>query len=232
MIADAADTDLVAMLRAIVRHELAALALPRSGVVEAVHGKGSDAEPGNFECDVALHGGDAVLHRVPIATGHIGSVDPLRPGELVLVQFLQGDANRPVVVGRLYGDETRVPDHAPGEMLLRLPPEGGGIDCSLDPSAPAISLEVSGEMALSITPKTATVSSGEFELTLDVDGGAITATTGSATVTLGDDGSVAIECDGDFSVAAKGKVQIDGAAGAVLNSDGTTDVTGAVVNIN
>jgi uncharacterized protein involved in type VI secretion and phage assembly len=62
-----------------------------------------------------------VLSRVPVATGRIGSASIPAVGELVLVQFLNGDVNSPVIVGRLYNDEDRPPPNDDGQAILHVP---------------------------------------------------------------------------------------------------------------
>ena len=46
---------------------------------------------------------------MPVATGRLGAVAIPAVGELVLVQFVGGDINAPVITGRLYNDEDRPP---------------------------------------------------------------------------------------------------------------------------
>ena len=62
-----------------------------------------------------------VLRNVPVATSRIGAVAIPAVGELVLVQFVGGDINAPVIVGRLYNDEDRPPENEDGQAVLHLP---------------------------------------------------------------------------------------------------------------
>ena len=39
----------------------------------------------------------------------------------MLVQFVAGDVNAPVIVGRLYNDEDRPPENEDGKAVLHLP---------------------------------------------------------------------------------------------------------------
>src|SRR5690606_28894169 len=61
------------------------------------------------------------LRHVPIATQRIGEVSIPAEGELVLVQFIGGDINAPIVVGRLYNDEDRPPVNEVGKSVIHLP---------------------------------------------------------------------------------------------------------------
>lgn len=107
-------SDIVTIIRAIVRDELKALRLGDIGVVtSAFPHAGGDAH--NHECNVRLReaGGEGALElrRVPIATPHVGMVSAPQVGDLVLISYVQADPNRPIVVGRLYSDERNPPEH-------------------------------------------------------------------------------------------------------------------------
>jgi uncharacterized protein involved in type VI secretion and phage assembly len=58
-----------------------------------------------------------------MTAAHLGAAVPPREGDLVLVQFVNGDLNHPVVNGRLYHADQRPPLHRADEILLehRLP---------------------------------------------------------------------------------------------------------------
>ena len=72
----------------------------------------------NYEVDVRLKHEDLELRRVPIAVGHMGLAAPPKAGDLVLVQFLNGDLNQPVITGRFYHDGERPPLHHADEIVF------------------------------------------------------------------------------------------------------------------
>ncbi|HND34668.1 MAG TPA: phage baseplate assembly protein V, partial [Myxococcota bacterium] len=103
-------TDLIPILRALIRDELQNLKLGEIGVVTAIfpHAKG---DTHNYECSLKLRDGDLELRKVPMCTPHIGMSSTPRIGDLVLVTYINGDTNNPVVIGRLYSDTSPPPDH-------------------------------------------------------------------------------------------------------------------------
>lgn len=103
-------SELIPILRALIRDEMANLRLGEIGVVTAVfpHAEG-DAH--NYECSLKLRDGDLELRRVPMCTPHIGMSSAPRVGDLVLVTYIHGDTNNPVVIGRLYSDTSPPPVH-------------------------------------------------------------------------------------------------------------------------
>lgn len=116
-------SDVVTLIRAIVREELKTLRLGDIGVVTSAfpHAEG---DPHNYECSVKLRESNVELRRVPMAVPHIGMVSAPQPGDLVLISYVGGDGNRPIVVGRLYSDETNPPIHADKEWRVEAPLKG------------------------------------------------------------------------------------------------------------
>ena len=104
-------TDVVTLMRALIREELRALRLGDLGVVTSVFPH-ADGDAHNYECNVRLREGELELRKVPIATPHIGLVSTPRVGDLVLLSYVGGDPNRPIVAGRLYSEQAPPPVHA------------------------------------------------------------------------------------------------------------------------
>ncbi len=127
-------SDPIEIIRAVVRDELRSLRLGDIGVVTAAkpHTSGDDH---NYECNVRLRESPLELRDVPLATPHIGMASAPREGELVYIAYVGGDANHPIIVGRLYSaennppihraDEWRVESPLAGETSLTLDAEGG-----------------------------------------------------------------------------------------------------------
>ena len=112
---------IVDTIQAIVRSELRSVRSPELGVVDAVYPHSDDGDLDNYGCDVVLKNTGLLLRRVPVATGHIGTVAIPNVGDLVLVAFEGGDVNQPIVIGRLYNDEDRPPLNTTDEVIFRLP---------------------------------------------------------------------------------------------------------------
>lgn len=85
------------------------------GVVTAVFPHASDSDQDNYAVSVQLknrpdpNGTPLELRKVPVATQFIGWANIPKVGDLVVVQFVGGDLNAPLVTGRLYHDAERPP---------------------------------------------------------------------------------------------------------------------------
>jgi phage baseplate assembly protein gpV len=104
-----ATPDIVELIRAVVRAELAATHVAELGVVTRTHPHASASDKQNYACDVKLRDTGLELKSVPVATQRIGHAAIPNVEDLVLVSFVHGDVHNPVVIGRLYNDVDRPP---------------------------------------------------------------------------------------------------------------------------
>lgn len=109
---------IVEIIRRVVLEELARSRGNLLGVVTTVYPHEAEDDENNYEANVRLKHEDLELRRVPIAIGHVGVAAPPRAGDLVLVQFLNGDSNQPLVTGRFYHADDRPPLHKEDEILF------------------------------------------------------------------------------------------------------------------
>ncbi|HEX6710236.1 MAG TPA: hypothetical protein VF068_07870 [Rubrobacter sp.] len=109
---------IVEIIRRVVLEELARNRGSLLGVVTTVYPHEAEDDENNYEANVRLKHEDLELRRVPIAVGHVGVAAPPRAGDLVLVQFLNGDSNQPLVTGRFYHADDRPPLHKEDEILF------------------------------------------------------------------------------------------------------------------
>jgi uncharacterized protein involved in type VI secretion and phage assembly len=197
----------------IVRDELGRLRTAELAVVQKQHPHESDGDSDNYACTVVLRDSAIVLSRVPVATGRIGSASIPAVGELVLVQFVNGDINAPVIVGRLYNDEDRPPPNADGQAVLHLPL--GAADDK------AVHFELwSGE-----TRKAVVKLGSALEVTVADDDPVVeVAVGGEKKLTIGKSGNVKLESSGNVEIKAGGNVKVE--------AGGQLTLKGAVVNIN
>jgi len=200
-------SELYDTLRKLIRQETASLRTAELAVVQEVY----PADPDNYACDLALR--DSQLKQVPLLTPRKGLAGIPDVGDLVLVQFVGGDLNRPVIIGSLYNDEDRPPANAAGQIVFNLP---AGEDAG---SALHLELNESGPMSLKLNIGSA------VELTLQDDDPVVKLDVGgNAALSIDRSGAVTIESNGDMNLKGAGNVQIE--AGGQLN------LKGAVINLN
>jgi phage baseplate assembly protein gpV len=225
---------IISTIQEIVRHELRGVHVAEMGLVESVypHKNGSDAD--NYACDVRLKNSALLLKRVPVASGHIGTAAIPNKGDLVLLTFEKGDANQPIIIGRLYNDDDRPPLNKPDEVIFRLPLEEAdnatilaSIKNHADQSPPReVLLQMPPNLTIKITDGTVTATAGKTEMKLDnpnAGGGKVTVFAGGTKIEMNQDGDVSIEVMGSMSIKANGDLSLE-ATNISLKASANVDV--------
>lgn len=110
---------LVGVVKRIAEYEIRKLHLLELGIVTSVFPHSTDQDNDNYECNIRLKDKEVELRKVPVATQHIGLTNTVHVGDLVLISFINGDINSPVIIGRLYNDEDRPPQNKEEEIIYK-----------------------------------------------------------------------------------------------------------------
>ena len=205
---------LLESIQAIVRDELSRVRTAELAMVQKLHPHADGGDKDNYACTVALRDSGIVLSHVPVATGRIGTVSIPAVGELVLVQFLGGNVNAPVITGRLYNDEDRPPVSDDGKAVVHLPL------AAADDEAVHIELVSGDARSLSITlGKSLKLALQDDDPVVSLD-----VADGKAKLTIGSDGAA--------SLTAKGAVSVKGDADVAIEAGGKLTLKGSTVEIN
>jgi len=188
----------VGVMRRVAEHEARRMLTTELGVVTAVFPHADEGDTDNYQCSVQLRhkvlpdGQKLELRQVPIATPYVGLACIPNVGDLVLVQFVGGDVNQPIVTARLYNDADRPPANLKDEFLvMHKPTEGGSI--RIDKDGKILVTSKSTENVLTVDDEAISFKNEKFSLVIDFKGENITLTS-----------------DKDLSLlASKGKVLID-----------------------
>lgn len=188
-------SDIVTLLRAIVRDELRALQLGDLAVVAKAYAHADD-DAHNHECDVSLRESGLTLKKVPIATPHIGMASMPQEGDLVYLSYLGGDPSRPIVLGRLYSEKANPPAYKADELHLVSKPKGkASIVIDKDESV----IVTAGETIVTIKKDDVILIHGKKDLKIEVDG------------------NVAIKC-ADCKIDASGNIDLGSGGGGVITT--------------
>lgn len=200
-------------IRRIVQDELGRTRTAELAVVQEQHPHASESDKDNYACTVQLRNSGIILKQVPVATSRIGSVAIPGIGELVLVQFIGGDINAPVIVGRLYNDEDRPPVSEDGKAIVHLPLAAGDNDAVhvelLSGDSRALSIRLGKGLLVNLQDDDPVVQ-------LDIDSGKAL---------------IQIDRDGAVTITSKGKIAMQGSEIAI-EAQGSLKLKGATVDIN
>jgi uncharacterized protein involved in type VI secretion and phage assembly len=212
----------IEVIKKIAEEETKKLHLMELGIVTSIYPHASSNDKENYECNVKLKNRDLELRRIPIATPHIGLVNIPNVGDLVILGFVNGNINAPIVMGRLYNDEDRPPVNNAGEIVYKSPDtQKNGIR--------RVTLELPNGITLTITDDAFVAEIGKSIITIKTDGD----------VTIDSNAALTIKAKGDMSFSApnisiQSQQALDLKAGssASIKASSTLDLKGAMVNIN
>lgn len=210
------------VIRKIVNHEMQRIHVTELGVVTSIFPHSSNSDKENYECNVKLKYRDLELRKVPVATQHIGLAHIPNVGDLVLITFVNGNVNAPVIIGRLYTDEDRPPVSKEEEIVYNPP-------YSQQSGLRRVHLELSSGVVLSITDDDVTVEAGKTIVKLNRDGD----------IDIESSAKLNVKATGDLSFSAANitiesqqTLEIKAGATAEINATGPLTIKGAMVNIN
>jgi uncharacterized protein involved in type VI secretion and phage assembly len=194
-------------LRQIIQDELRHIRTAELALVQEQHPHEDESDTDNYACTVALRDSGIVLKKVPLTTSLIGQAAIPNVGDLVLVQFLGGDINGPIITGRLYNDEDRPPPNHDQGLTLNLPAASAEDGILIDLQGSDRSLRFSLGAGLLVTLK-----DDDPVIEIEVD-------SGSATLTIQRDGTLNIASQSDLKIEAN---NIDISAGGEMTLKGST----------
>lgn len=122
ILSGASGGSIIGTIQKIAAREIRKVHLMELGVVTSVFPHSEDSDNENYECNVKLKDrGDMELRKVPVLSQHIGLSNIPHVNDLVLVSFINGDINAPIIIGRLYNDEDRPPVSKQEEIIYKPP---------------------------------------------------------------------------------------------------------------
>lgn len=208
-------------IQRIVQEELSRQQTAELAVVQENYPHADAGDTDNYACTVVLRNSGLVLRQVPVATPRIGQVSIPSVGDLVLVQFVGGDLNAPIITGSLYTDAARPPVSEPQQAVWHLPPDAAEDEAlrvvfkGEDPREIQLSLG----SALKIT-----LLDDDPVVSIDVDGG-------KASLTIDRDGAITVTSQGNLTLEGN-EVAVTAQSKLSLECQGDTVIKGATVNIN
>lgn len=197
----------------IARHEANGRAVAGIGrVTEIFEGSQQD-----HAVTVAMRDTGLVLPNVPVAVGVMGYAAIPAVDELVVVAFMDGDFNAPVVVGRLYHPDQAPPMHKDGQIVLHVPSSDPQIKLDVESKTPKINLAM-GDVQVEILEDTLTVTVGDATIRALSSGGRIDIEVGDASIVMKKNGDIALkgkdiklQGSGNVEIAASAKLKLSGA---------------------
>ena len=214
-------SDLIEILRAVIRDEIERRRAPELGIVTEVLARESDSSDNNHQVKVRLRDSGVELQWVPVAVGRLGLSLLPQVGDLVLVVFVGGDLNSPVVVGSLYDAQVQPPVAKPAEVVYQ-PTD------AQDASLRRFHLELANGSTLTIDEDKLTVALGGTEVVINRDGDV--AIKSAAKLSIQTQGDMSLEASGNMDLKAQGNVTVSGVS-ATVEGQGSAKLKAPAVSL-
>jgi phage baseplate assembly protein gpV len=199
-------------MRRVVREEMLRFRTADLAVVTDVHPHAAESDSDNYSCSVEMRDTGIVLKRVPVVTSRVGVANLPEVGALVLVQFIAGEINAPVIIGSLYNNDDRPRLNGDGKAVVHLP-----LGAS-DSDAAHIEIDTKSGPVLKIAMGGTVVTIQDGDPAINIDAG------GNATVSIGSNGDITLESSGNLALKAGGDLKVE--------AGGTLTLKGGQVKIN
>jgi hypothetical protein len=216
------------MIRKIAQREVDKFHLLEYGKVESVNIHESEDDGIGYTCSVLLVGrttddGEMLkLENVPISTPFTGQINVPYIDDLVLISYINGDFELPVIIGRLYSREKKPPLFEDGQHLLELSQEPTSLG---EPPIMDIKFVDGAQTTINIKDSSVMVTIGDMKLTISAgDEEKVELEAGSTKITLEKDGDISMETSTNFSFNGSGDINME--------ASGNVNIKGAKVNLN
>ena len=214
-------SDVIDIVRAVIREELARHRLPELGIVTEVFPHDSGSSPNNHQVNVRLRSTGVELQRAAVAVPRPGFSLLPRVDDLVVIAFLNGDLNTPVVLGSVYSDTVQPPEGTALEHVYVPGDEG-------DSAVRRFYLELPSGTKLTVNDDAIQLESGGTKIELQRDGDISIECSGKMTFKAG--GDLAIEAGGNIDIKATANATVKGVA-VTAEGSGEAKLKGAAVTV-
>jgi len=227
-------SNIVEVIRNIAQMEIKKIHTTELGIVTSVFPHASDSDKDNYECNIRLKDKGVELRKVPVATQQIGFVNILHTGDLVLVSFVGGNINSPIIVGRLYNETDRPPTSEQEEIVYKPPYTKDTNLRRLNIVLPegTVNVEFHDDLISVIVGKSSITATDTGEIQIKSEGV-------QQKISIIADGDVSIEAQ-NISIKSRMETKIESGTGMAIKSDalaniestGPMTLKGAIININ
>lgn len=206
-------TQPLSALRSIVREEQDRRRFAELALVTQIFPKSSDSGKENHQVGIRLLSTDVELLRAPVVVGRVGLAALPRVGDLVVVVFVNGDLNAPIVIGSLYDHQQHPPKAAGDEVVYQVPDDAAA-------GVRRLHLELPSGATVTLDDDTLAITLGDTSVQVERDGNVeIKSASG---ITISSSADLTLEAQGNIGIKAQGKLEL---SGATLTAEGQGTAT-------
>ncbi len=220
------------------------------GIVKAAYPHSDEGDNNNYQCDVELKnrrtddGSPLLLKMVPVTVPYMGWTCIPNENDLVVVNFIGGDINAPIITGRLYNDEDRPPVNNETEFQIQHSLEEGGT-FKMDADGVITLTSKSTENVVTVNDDLVSISNEEVSLTVDFSNETVSIISTkdielkadnkisfeAKEMTIKTDDSVKLETN-ELSMKTQAATKIEAGSSMDIKSSAAMKLKGATIDLN
>lgn len=229
--------DLIGIVQAVVRDQLAGLRVAEIAVVTDVFPHASESDKDNYACSIRLRDTGLELPKVPVATQRIGLSAIPNVDDLVLVSFVGGSLQGAVITGRLYNDTDRPPASKAKECVYESPDDA-------ESGLRRLSIKLPNNNTLLVDDDKVVLATGDTKVTInnggdvEISSNAKVVVSSSGNTEVTSQGDISLEASGSLKLKAQSDVSIEGLSVAVkaqtsaqVEGQASTTVKGPMISL-
>ena len=228
--------NLIDMAQKIAGKEIEKIYTTELGIVTESFPHSAEDDNNNYQCSVKLKnlklddGQDFILKKVPVMTSYMGHTAIPNVDDLVIISFIGGNINAPVITGRLYNDIDRPPLHNESEFEIKHTlKEGGAI--KIDKDGKITLTSKNEENILLVEDEKISVSNEKMEMTVDFANEKIVINSNKDIEIKAENGKVSIKSK-ELDIAAESSLKIESGGGADVKASGAMTLKGSTIDLN
>ena len=228
-------SDVIGIMQQVAEKEANTQLTTELGMVTAVFPHADEGDTDNYQCSVILKNRMTVdntpieFSRVPVATPYMGLACIPNVDDLVIVNFISGDINAPVITGRLYNDQDRPPANQEGEFMLKHTLKEGGT-LKIDTEGTVSITSKNEENVLMVNDEKATISNDKVAIEIDFSGEKITIKS-TGDIELAAEGNLTMSGN-EVSITSQAAMKMDAGASMDVTASGAMKLQGTTIDLN
>lgn len=229
-------SNLLQAMQEVSQREAAAFVHPQLGVVTEIFPHADEGDKDNYQVSVKLKnlkladGSEVTLTKVPVLTPYIGMTCIPNMDDLVLINFVGGDLNAPIVTGRLYNDVDLPPVNNEKEIEIRHSLEEGGA-IKIDAEGVITITSKSEENIVTVDDEKVSISNEKFTITVDFSGGKISVESDGDIELKAPKGAITLEGK-EVNIKSSASLKVEAGADAEVKATAGMVIKGATIDLN
>jgi phage baseplate assembly protein gpV len=225
----------IEIMQSIAEKEASGYLTTELGIVTAVFPHSDKGDKNNYQCTITLKnkrtadGKPLELKMVPVAVPYMGMTCIPNVNDLVIVNFIGGDINAPVITGRLYNDKDRPPVNKEKEFQIQHSlQEGGWI--KIDPEGVITLTSKNEKNIVTVNDDKASVSNGKMTIEVDFSSEKIFIIS-KKDIEMKADGAITIEAR-ELNIKTQAAMKLEAGSSMDIKSSAPMKIKGATIDLN